>query len=286
MKENVKMAGRILLPLAALLLIVYLTMTFGCKKSVIGTSYVSQNNRLEEYTFYENGTYERRDERFLEDDQSVRSHYRQKENRIVMRGQTYEVSYSNDGFTLTLPKEEYEIHFYWSKEKAVKSDPEYKFSEKYYKSIADSNGCVIENGVLIAYVGDASELVIPKYVKEIGSNSLAADLGYGSSLEKIVVPGTVKKIDENAFFFTSADTIVIEEGVEEIGDGAFSDAYIKEIYYPASVKKIGSGIMMTEEGLNGCKIHVVEGSACAEYFEENPPYGSSKIIYEEKQEKK
>lgn len=102
----------------------------------------------------------------------------------------------------------------------------------------------------------------------------------GVNLKKVTIGNDVKKINERAFFFSDVDVIIIEEGVEEIGDGCFSDCYLKEIYFPASVKKLGEVIMQTEEGLDGTIIHCVEDSAAAQYFEKDMPYGYAELKYE------
>ena len=147
-------------------------------------------------------------------------------------------------------------------------------------SLADENGFCVQDGILYAYVGDAEEVTIPEEVTEIYSNAFAGDMDYGVNLKKVTVPGSCHVIDEQAFAFTNADVIVLEEGVLSVGEMAFMDSYIDEIWFPESLTEIGSGIMETEEGLNGTKIHVVKGSLAEAYFTENPPYGSAEIISE------
>jgi len=145
---------------------------------------------------------------------------------------------------------------------------------------SNTDGFVIENGVLTAYEGEAEEVVVPPEVTTIASNAFAGDYDRGVNLVKVTIPGTVKTIEEQAFAFTNADVIVIEEGVEVIGDYAFMDSYIKEIYFPASLTNIGTAIMETEEGLWDCKIHVPKGSTIEKYMKENKPYGEVELIVE------
>ncbi len=113
---------------------------------------------------------------------------------------------------------------------------------------------------------------------EIYVNAFSGDFGYGAELKQVIVPGSVKKIDEGAFAFTNADIIYIEEGVETIGARAFSDSYIDEIHFPESVTEAGAGILETEEGLRDAKIYVIDGSYMQEYFKKNIPYGEPEII--------
>ena len=145
---------------------------------------------------------------------------------------------------------------------------------------ADENGFVIEKDVLTAYVGEAEEVTVPEGVTTIADLAFSGDYDHGINLVKVTVPGTVKTIETEAFSFTNADVIIIEEGVESIGDYAFMDSYIKEIHFPASLTDIGAAIMETEEGLWDCKIYVPAGSDIQAYMEADPPYGEVEIIVE------
>lgn len=147
-------------------------------------------------------------------------------------------------------------------------------------NLPDKDGFVIKGWILYAYLGDEREIQTPKNVRTIYSDAFASDLGRGEKLRKVTVTKNVKKIDEKAFAFTSADVIVIEEGVKEIGTMCFMDSYIREIYFPSSIKKIGSVILETEEGLFDTVLHCVEGSKIAEYLKNHPPYGRPEIRYD------
>jgi hypothetical protein len=138
---------------------------------------------------------------------------------------------------------------------------------------ANADGFVIENSVLTAYEGEAEEVVVPEEVTVIATSAFSGDYDHGINLVKVTIPGTVKNIETEAFAFTNADIIVIEEGVESIGDYAFMDSYIKEIHFPASLTDIGTAIMETEEGLWDTAVYVPKDSAVESYMKENPPYG-------------
>ena len=59
--------------------------------------------------------------------------------------------------------------------------------------------------------------------------------------ETVTIPGSVKKIPSEAFWFAYAQNVVIEEGVEEIGEEAFYyNDQLKSVTIPRSVKKIDS----------------------------------------------
>lgn len=106
---------------------------------------------------------------------------------------------------------------------------------------------------------------------------------YGSALEEVAVPGSVKKIEHEAFRFTPTKKIVIEEGCEEIGSMAcYTSDKNAVIYIPDSVKT-----MPTTGGYAGIagpshKWIVVEGSYAQEYhngrcpiqFDRTKPYSA------------
>lgn len=170
------------------------------------------------------------------------------------------------------------------KKKKDEASIKYSMNNKYWNSdkmrekkeklleLVDSEGFCIKDGVLIAYIGTKKIITIPATVTQIGENALAGDM-YSTTVSEVIVPGTVKKVDARAFAFTAADVIRFEEGVEEIGESCFMDAYVKEVYYPESLKKAGKLMMETEEGLDGTVIYVVSGSYMENYFKTQMPYG-------------
>ena len=94
-------------------------------------------------------------------------------------------------------------------------------------------------------------------------------------METITIPGTVEILEPYALTFTNADIVIMEEGVKEIGDHAFSDAYIERITFPNSIENIGFGTLDTQIGNNPEIICERESYACL-FYENDPPYGSDK----------
>lgn len=64
------------------------------------------------------------------------------------------------------------------------------------------------------------EVNIPEGVTEIGAYAFS-DV---KSMEKVVIPSSVTKIDKGAFSNMELKELVIEEGLEEVGEMAFSNA--------------------------------------------------------------
>lgn len=81
------------------------------------------------------------------------------------------------------------------------------------------------------------ESVLPEGLKELCSSAFYAC----ESLAKITVPGSVQKIDDNAFYKCKGMTkVVLQEGIEEIGRESFENTpSMVSINIPSSVKSIG-----------------------------------------------
>ena len=62
------------------------------------------------------------------------------------------------------------------------------------------------------------------------------------------VPDDVVKIRRVAFYHTGLEKVALNDNLLEIGDGAFDQAYIKEINFPPYLKRIGS------RAFDGCKL--------------------------------
>lgn len=157
----------------------------------------------------------------------------------------------------------------------IRNDYEYSEDELEILEKADKKGFVIEDDILIAYYGDKKNVTVPKEVRIISSNAFAADFNRGVNLETITIPGTVEILEPYALTFTNADIVIMEEGVKEIGDHAFSDAYIERITFPNSIENIGFGTLDTQIGNNPEIICERESYACL-FYENDPPYGSDK----------
>ncbi len=199
---------------------------------------------------------------------------------IRLDGREVTLEYTNYGFRLVYDSG-YEIKLYEYREDAVEQiSDEYK-EEEYYESIKDENGCVIQDGVLIRYYTEDKEIIIPDNVTTIGSAVIVTEL---ENIDKLTIPGNVKKLERSAFNETPLGCVVIEKGVEEIGDYAFADSNYTEIYVPESVKYIGEFAFRCSELNNDGKIYVKKGSYAEEYFSQydGDCYGAEIIVEEKK----
>ena len=126
-------------------------------------------------------------------------------------------------------------------------------------AVADANGFVIEDGVLIEYTGTATVVVIPDSVTKIGAYSFegntslsevtipngVTEIGIGAflgctSLTEVVIPSSLVATRQAFVDCTNLRKVTIMEGVKDLGDGTFSGCTsLSEIAIPASVESIG-----------------------------------------------
>ena len=72
---------------------------------------------------------------------------------------------------------------------------------------------------------------------------------------KLVLPGSLQRIESEAFAGAAADAVIIPEGVTEIGDRAFANSRIKMVYIPGTLSPDGLG----SEVFAGCNLQKVFG---------------------------
>lgn len=132
-----------------------------------------------------------------------------------------------------------------------------------------SKDFMIENGVLIKYVGHDKEVTIPACVTEIGEEAF-----YWCNAESVIIPGNVTKIGYSAFENSHLKSIVIKDGVIEISARAFMECvYLVDITLPASIKSIGYKAFLVHyhvDGLNERRtIRAPKNSYAEQYAKDN-----------------
>ena len=113
---------------------------------------------------------------------------------------------------------------------------------------------------------DFSYIEFPEGITEIGYSSFS-----GTSLKKVVVPGTVKLIDGWAFAHCQdLEEVIIEDGVEEIREGAFYDCpALVSVTLPASVVSIPKANALFGENKETRVFYCPEGSLAYEKAVQN-----------------
>ena len=135
-------------------------------------------------------------------------------------------------------------------------------TEKTNNTAEPSRDFVVdENGVLTAYKGNDTEIVLPAGVRIIGTTAFMCFKGYrivkklvvpegvteiqsgaflASYLEEIILPSTLNKIGDSAFCYCeSLRSITIPDGITEIAENAFAYSGLEEIHLPEHLEKIG-----------------------------------------------
>ena len=83
---------------------------------------------------------------------------------------------------------------------------------------------------------DVSAITFSKKLKEIPEEMFANCMG---TINKLVIPGNIKKIGKMAFFETAIESLKIEQGLQEIGRSAFEHtSEWNKLVLPKSIKKL------------------------------------------------
>lgn len=158
---------------------------------------------------------------------------------------------------------------------------------------------------IVEYNGTDENVVIPAEVngytvtgisgwsgKPTNSHPLGVITGAfknNKTIKTVVIPDTVKYIDDESFYgCTALESVTFGNGVEEIGDYAFENcASLSKVYIPVSVKKIGAEAFGytfgSELTLNkNFSMTCSKDSAAEKYAKENGiPYDTYQVKFDE-----
>ena len=102
-----------------------------------------------------------------------------------------------------------------------------------------------KDNVLIGYEGKSEKLVVPEGITTIANNVIKGE-GYNPDskiAKEIVIPDTVKVIEDRAFFSRyNLEKVTLPKNLTEIGDYAFFECNIKEIEIPNTITKWGKNV--------------------------------------------
>lgn len=208
--------------------------------------------------------------------------YTLEDSELMFWGRCFDYLEKSEELCLILQDEEYidKTVLYNSFSLAQKNCEEYEQTTYAINKTADEEGFAIKDGILTGYIGNAETITIPKGVVKIAANAFSGEMGRSMNLKKVIIGNDVKTIDAEAFAYTRAEVIVMEEGVEQIGAYCFRNSSVKDIYIPESVTTIEYSPFNKGEAVDGIILHCVKDSYAAEHFEENRPYGRVRIVYD------
>lgn len=103
-------------------------------------------------------------------------------------------------------------------------------------SYDNESDLIIENDELVAYLGNASKVIVPDEIKTIGYGAFTNC----DTLEAIELPDGLLKIERNAFKnCTSLKSIFIPDSVSEINSYAFYNCVaLEDVHIPEKIRKI------------------------------------------------
>ena len=130
------------------------------------------------------------------------------------------------------------------------------FINNWYQIEDGNNYLILGDGVLVAYKGIKSDVIIPDSVKKIGPGVFEGN----TRIKSVVIPDAVTSIGEDAFNgCTSLSSVVLPSNLTSIEDRAFKDTNIKFVEIPASVSEIGLGAFDTQNVNGGLDSVIFKG---------------------------
>lgn len=121
-----------------------------------------------------------------------------------------------------------------------------KFYKIFKNKIKHKNGLYICKNAWLGYDGKKSTIRVPQGVKTIFGEVICS---YKARIRKkgfkIILPNSVRIIEDRAFYGTNIRQINLPKGLKKIGDEAFAETpsvKMKEITIPSSVKHLGERI--------------------------------------------
>ena len=102
------------------------------------------------------------------------------------------------------------------------------------------------------YSGMEKDYTIPSQIDGYTVSSVGRSFISNEYIENLVIPGTFKEIDDNAFrACKNLKTVIIEEGVEKIGKLTFgNNRSLSEVKLPESLYSVGKDAFIRDDKLN------------------------------------
>jgi len=131
-----------------------------------------------------------------------------------------------------------------------------------YKAKASNDEFSQEGDVLISYLGNSENVVIPDSVRKIGSEAFRGN----TTMKSVIIPDSVQTIQYGAFAgCTSLKSVSIPDSVTTIEDSAFNGCTsLSEVSLGKCLYTMGSGVFADCDSLSGVSVSPENPSFCAE----------------------
>lgn len=127
---------------------------------------------------------------------------------------------------------------------------------------------------ITGYLGTATNLVIPSSVDGLTVTSIGASAFENKSLTSVVIPSSVKIIEQWAFASSDIQSVTFNTGLESIGDWAFYGNSITTLELPSSLMNLGFGAFQFNTSLTNVKVLSNTVTFGTQVFYENQQGGS------------
>ncbi|MCL2115958.1 MAG: leucine-rich repeat domain-containing protein [Methanobrevibacter sp.] len=138
------------------------------------------------------------------------------------------------------------------------------FCRNQFSVIKESLDFTIDNGVLIKYNGEDSEVEVPSGVRAIGVTAFLDK----NTLRKIVLPEGLNELQSGFMRCSNLETVILPDSLESIPEMAFQGCIsLKSLVLPKNLKNLGDMAFYDCKKLSSIEIPpMVESIDCAVFF--------------------
>lgn len=129
------------------------------------------------------------------------------------------------------------------------------------------NGFVIEDDVLVRYLGKEEHVVIPDGITQIGKHAFRKN----HRIKSVYIPEGVISIGNSAFYDCyNLESVSVPDGMTKFGVWVFARCFrLEKIDLPDSITFIGKGAFDKQDIFQGTTVHASSGSYAEAFANEN-----------------
>lgn len=120
------------------------------------------------------------------------------------------------------------------------------------ENIAENDWHIRDNGMIYAYSGNATDLIIPDTVQGLEVKGIESEaFSEHENIKSVTCPDSIEIIEDKAFYKCNALTSITAPGVTKIGTSAFYDCSKLDSVSLPKLKSIGKNAFRNSGALNG-----------------------------------